>query len=96
MGCVLFDDTVLSKEHSHKIGLVRRQYSGSAHGIIKGIGVVSRVCFNPGTSGFRLIDYRIFNPGEDGKTRIDPVTDMLKNSTRHLCRRSKKRYLPDR
>ena len=42
-GYVLFDDTILDKNFSHKIGLVKRQYSGNAHGIIKGIGVVNCV-----------------------------------------------------
>ncbi len=77
-GYIIFDDTVLIKEHSHKIELVRRQYSGNAHGIIKGIGVVNCVYFNPLTNQFWLIDYRIFNPDEDGKSKIDHVADMLK------------------
>jgi hypothetical protein len=84
-GYVLFDDTVLNKEHSHKIELVRRQYSGNAHGIIKGIGVVNCVYFNPTTTEFWLLDYRIFNPEEDGKTKIDHVLEMLKQlSSRHI------------
>ena len=37
---VLFDDTVLDKRHSRRIELVRRQYSGNAHGLIPGIGLV--------------------------------------------------------
>ncbi|QMW03254.1 IS701 family transposase [Spirosoma foliorum] len=76
-GYILFDDTVLNKEHSHKIELVRRQYSGNAHGIIKGIGVVNCVYFNPKINQFWLIDYRIFNPDEDGKSKLDHVLDML-------------------
>src|SRR5437867_2088644 len=40
-GYVVFDDTILDKNFSHKIELVRRQYSGNAHGVIKGIGVVN-------------------------------------------------------
>ena len=36
-GYVLFDDTVLDKHHSRRIELVRRQYSGNAHGVIAGI-----------------------------------------------------------
>ena len=76
-GYVLFDDTVLSKVHSHKIELVRRQYSGNAHGIIKGIGLVNCVYFNPHTNQFWLLDYRIFNPTDDGKSKIDHVLDML-------------------
>ena len=34
-GYVLFDDTVLDKHHSRHIKLVRRQYSGNAHGVIR-------------------------------------------------------------
>lgn len=76
-GYIIFDDTVLNKEHSHKIELVRNQYSGNAHGLIKGIGVVNCVYVNPKTNQFWLIDFRIFNPDADGKTKIDHVFDML-------------------
>jgi hypothetical protein len=34
--CLIFDDTVLDKRHSFKIELVRSQYSGNAHGVVKG------------------------------------------------------------
>jgi len=37
-GCIISDDTVTDKNYSYKIGLVRRQYSGNAHGIINGDG----------------------------------------------------------
>ena len=76
-GYLLFDDTVLSKVHSRKIELVRSQWSGNAHGIINGIGVVNCVYFHPLTHQFRLLDYRLFAPGQDGKTKIDHVIDML-------------------
>ena len=42
-GYVLFDDTVLDKHYSFAIELVRRQYSGNAKAVIKGIGVVTCV-----------------------------------------------------
>ena len=42
-GYLLFDDTVLDKSHSFEINGVRRQYSGNAHGVIKGIGIVNLV-----------------------------------------------------
>src|SRR5688572_11982581 len=61
-GYVAFDDTVLDKNSSFKIELVRRQYSGNTHGIIKGIGVVTCVYINPDTNQFWIIDYRIFDP----------------------------------
>ena len=46
-GCIAFDDTIIDKDFSHKIELVRRQYSGNAHGLIKGIGMVNCVYVNP-------------------------------------------------
>ncbi len=42
-GYVVFDDTVLDKNFSHQIELVQRQYSGNAHRVIEGIGVVNCV-----------------------------------------------------
>ena len=76
-GYVLFDDTVLDKHHSRRIELVRRQYSGNAHGVIAGIGLVNCVYVNPETDQFWLIDYRLFAPDVDGKTKLDHVADML-------------------
>ena len=61
-GYVLFDDTVLDKHHSRRIELVRRQYSGNAHGVIAGIGLVNCVYVNPDTHQFCPIDYRLFAP----------------------------------
>src|SRR5512135_1795933 len=42
-GYVVFDDTVLDKNASSAIELVRYQYSGNAKAVIKGIGVVTCV-----------------------------------------------------
>jgi hypothetical protein len=65
------------KRHSTKIQGVRRQYSGNQQGIIKGIGVVNCVYFDPVTNQFWVIDYRIFDPDRDGKTKLDHVRDMI-------------------
>jgi hypothetical protein len=78
-GYVVFDDTVLDKNYSHSIELVRRQYSGNAHGVIKGIGVVTCVYVNPDADQFWLIDYRIYDPEGDGHTKLDHVREMLSN-----------------
>lgn len=59
-GYLVFDDTVLDKRHSQKIELVRKQYSGNAHGLIRGIGVISCVYINSKTGQFWGIDYRIY------------------------------------
>ena len=74
---VLFDDTVLDKRHARKIALVRRQYSGNAKGVINGIGVVTCVYVNPFQDRFWIIDYRIYDPQGDGKTKLDHVMEML-------------------
>lgn len=78
-GYILFDDTVIDKNFSHSIDGVRRQYSGNSHGLIKGIGVVTCVYVNPETNQFWAIDYRIFDPDIDGKSKLDHVDDMLTN-----------------
>jgi hypothetical protein len=55
---------------------VRRQYSGE-HGIVKGIGIVSCIYVNPKILNFWVIDYRIFDPDNDGLTKVDHVKNML-------------------
>ena len=70
---------VLDKSFSRRIELVRRQYSGNAPGVIKGIGVVTCVYVNPQTDQFWIVDYRIYDPEDDGKTKFDPMRDMLLN-----------------
>jgi hypothetical protein len=74
---IIFDDTVLDKRYSEEIEIVRRQYSGNEHGIVKGIGIVNCIYVNPKTLNFWVIDYRIFNPDSDGLTKIDHVKNML-------------------
>ena len=78
-GYILFDDTIVDKNSSHSIESVRRQYSGNSHGIIKGVGVVTCVYVNPEIERFWAIDYRIFDPDIDGKSKLDHVNDMLSN-----------------
>lgn len=82
-GYIVFDDTVLDKNYSSAIELVRRQYSGNAHGVIKGIGVVTCVYINPNLDQFWLIDYRIYDPEGDGKSKLDHVQEMLTNLVYH-------------
>ena len=76
-GCLVFDDSILDKNHSHSIELVRRQYSGNAHGLVKGIGMVNCLYVNPDTGHYWIVDYRVFDPEGDGKTKLDHVHEML-------------------
>ena len=82
-GYLLFDDTVLDKNSSHHIDLVRRQWSGNEKAVIKGIGVVTCVYVNPETDTFWLIDFRLYDPDGDGKTKLDHVHEMLSNTVHH-------------
>ena len=83
LGYLIFDDTVLDKNFSFKIELVRRQYSGNAKKVIKGIGVVTCIYVNPTIDQFWLIDYRIYEPDNDGKTKLEHAQDMLLNVVHH-------------
>jgi hypothetical protein len=56
-GAILFDDTVLDKRFSESIELVRRQYSGTEHRVLRGIGLVNCVYVNPELGLFWVIDY---------------------------------------
>jgi len=74
---IVFDDTVLDKRYSQKIELVRRQYSGNEHKVIRGIGLITCIYVNNKTGEFWVIDYRIYNPDGDEKTKPDHVVEML-------------------
>jgi hypothetical protein len=76
-GCIAFDDSILDRNHSHSIELVRLQCSGNAHGLIKGIGMVNCLDVNPGSGQYWALDYRLFDPEGDGKTKLGHVHDML-------------------
>jgi hypothetical protein len=71
---------VLDHNSAFNIELVRRQYSGNAHAVIKGIGVVTCVYINPDIDQFWIIDYRIYDPERDGKSKLDHVREMLDNA----------------
>jgi hypothetical protein len=77
LGCIVFDDSILDKGHSHQIDLVKLQYSGNAHGLIKGIGMVNCLYVNPETGQYWIVDYRIYDPEGDGKSKLDHVHEML-------------------
>lgn len=82
-GYLLFDDTVADKNYSFAIELVRRQYSGNTKSVIRGIGIVTCLYVNPELNQFWLINYRIFCPEADGKTKLDHVREMFDNAILH-------------
>ncbi len=79
-GYLLFDDTVINKEHSAKIEMAQRQYSGNAHGLVMGISVVNCVYYNPETNQFWVIDYRVYNPDADCRDKLEHMEAMLRHT----------------
>src|SRR5215216_3810055 len=76
---IVFDDTVLDKQFGPCIEMTRRQWSGNEHRVINGIGLVSCLYVHPGSGRFWVLDYRLYDPDRDGKTKLDHVTDMLQS-----------------
>ena len=60
--------------------MVRKQWSGNEKGVIRGMGLVSCIYVNPKTQHFWVIDYRIFDPDRDGKSKLDHVKEMLRSA----------------
>lgn len=79
-GCIVFDDTVVDKNHSKNIELTYRQYSGNAKKSINGIGVVTCIYVNKNTEEWWPIDYRIYDPDGDGRNKLMHAEEMLKGA----------------
>lgn len=82
-GMLVFDDFVLVKVHSSEMGMVQEQWSGSVKAVVKGIGVVTCVYVNPKTRQFWIIDYRIYDPKTDHKSKLDHMREMMHNAIVH-------------
>lgn len=74
---LLVDDSVQNKQYSHSIETVKLQYSGNVHGLVKGIGLVNLVHTNGFEGDFYPINYRVYNPDEDGKTKNEHFQEMF-------------------
>jgi hypothetical protein len=77
---LLVDDSVQNKEYSNAIETVKLQYSGNEHGLVKGIGLVNLVHTNGSLGDFYPINYRVYNPDADGKTKNDHFQEMFKQA----------------
>lgn len=75
--CLIADDSVQDKRYSRFIELVKRQYSGKEHGLVRGIGIVNLVHSSGQPGDFYPIDYRIYAPEVDGKTKNEHFREML-------------------
>ena len=77
---LLVDDSVQDKRYSRFIDLVKLQYSGAEHGLVRGIGVVNLVHSAGDGKDFYPIDYRIYAPDQDGKTKNDHFAELVINA----------------
>ena len=92
---LIVDDSVQDKRYSKKIELVKRQYSGATGGLVDGIGIVNLLhtpgkgTTGKGTTGkegdFYPIDFRIYNPKDDGKTKNAHFLEMLLRAKSDKC-----------
>lgn len=77
--CLLIvDDTILNKNRSEKIELVHYQYSGNAHDVIAGIGLVNLLWHGLKSQESVPIDYRVYDKDTDGKSKNEHFREMLK------------------
>jgi hypothetical protein len=82
-GYVVIDDFVLDKDYSQDIELVRHLYSGKEKSQINGIGIVTCLYVAPDTGQYWLLDYRIYEPERDGKSKLVHAKEMLENLVKH-------------
>lgn len=77
-GYLAADDSVLDKRYSRNNELVKLQYSGNEHGLVKGIDLVN-LLWTDGKK-FVPVDYRIYQKDVDGKDKNDLFLEMLKRA----------------
>jgi hypothetical protein len=77
---MLVDDSVQDKRYSRFIELVKLQYSGAEHGLVRGIGIVNLVHSAGEEKDFYPMDYRIYAPDQDGKTKNEHFAEMVTNA----------------
>lgn len=74
---LLVDDSVQDKRYSRFIELTKRQYSGNVHGMVRGIGLVNLVHSSGQAGDFLPLDYRVYAPDQDQKTKNAHFLDMF-------------------
>ncbi len=74
---LIVDDSVQNKQYSQKIELVKLQYSGAEGGLVRGIGVVNLLHSSGEVGDFFPIDFRVYAPDCDGKTKNAHFLEML-------------------
>ena len=79
-GYLVADDSVLNKRYSRRNELAKVQYSGNEHGLINGICLVNLLWTGDDGNEYIPVDYRVYKPENDDKTKNDHFQDMLKRA----------------
>lgn len=77
-GDLIIDHTVFDKWYSENMDLVYRQYSGTHHTRVDGIGLTNLLWYSK--AHHIPLDYRLYDPKTDGKNRNQHARDMLKTA----------------
>lgn len=80
-GYLILDDTLLDKPYALKMALVSPQYSAKHHGVINGIALVTLLWADK-SGALAPVDYRIYDPTHDAKTKPDHALEMLEKAAR--------------
>ncbi len=80
---LIVDDSVQDKRYARFTDLAKRQYSGNEHGIVNGINLVNLVHSTGNEGDFFPIDYRIYHPETDLKTKNDHFQHMFRRVITH-------------
>jgi len=75
---LVLDDSVQDKSYSQKIEMVKLQYSGNTHSLVKGIGIVNLIHVHQ--KDYHPLDFRVYDPSADGKTKNDHFQEMLRQA----------------
>lgn len=73
---LIIDDSVQEKPYAYAMPLVYRHWSGNKHRVVSGINIVNLV-HSSGDGEYYPIDYCIYAPSHDGKTKNDHFLTML-------------------
>jgi hypothetical protein len=74
---LILDDSTLSKPYGPMIEIAKRQYSGAVHGLVHGINIVNLLHSNKTGDTAFPIDYSVYCPNTDGRTKNDIFRDMV-------------------
>jgi hypothetical protein len=83
-GSLIIDKVVLEHKNTTKIECAYKQWSGSSHATVMGIGVVNILYYNPELNRYWIIDCRVWDKKVDGKKETELAFELLKLNTKRI------------